>query len=299
MTTSIPADTTKVNYDSAGDDPKLARAEFADLSDKVNQLLAHLRANGFVLGDGSNPPAIGDGLENAGNAIRVKLNGTLLSRGASGLSIANTAVTPGSYTYPNLTINASGQVTAASNGSPPSAGWVPLAELSASGSASLDFTSVISGTYDCYAIVLDKLRPANDQASLQLRVSTDNGSSWKTSAYYFSKMVVETGDSTIQIERGLSSSSISLTKNSGGADSPGNASTDGVSGVIFVWPNGTKHKMVKYDTAHNRNSGPSVGRVAGAGLWTGGTAAVNAVQLLESTGNITDGKARIYAIKNS
>lgn len=295
--TAIPADGTKVYLDSAGDDPKLARPELADLVDKFNALLAHLRASG-LLSDASAPASVGDGLEISGNALRVKLNGSSIDRSSSGIKVANSGVTANTYAYPtSVTVGADGRVTSMTGGSAPTPGWVPLAEIVASASASIDLTSVITATYDAYVIVIDKLRPSVDQAGGLLRVSTDNGSTWKTTSYMYANTYTTTGaSSTVGATSGLS---ITFTKASGSTSSPGNGTTDGISGHITIWPNGSaKHKSIKYQIMHNRDSNPDLATLDGAGVWRG-TTAVNAVQLLPTSGNWTSGNVRIYGIKNS
>jgi len=76
-------------------------------------------------GDGtsawSNPPGTGTVTQvNAGTGLT---GGPITSSGS--LSLADTAVTPGSYTLSNITVDAQGRITAASSGSIPNSGVTP------------------------------------------------------------------------------------------------------------------------------------------------------------------------------
>jgi hypothetical protein len=160
----------------------------------------------------------------------------------------------------------------------------------ASNSATLNFTSCISATYDTYTLQIVQLVPATQGATLLMRVSTNGGSSYDSGAHYdWSRFGWTTsgtgvtgtdGDTSITLAPAVDNAAnwsvagtLTLSNPGGGSLSPSIAGQ--------TWG----HDAAAADLLTDQVSG-----------WYVPTTAVNAFQFLFSTGNITSGTIRCYGV---
>ena len=86
---TIPAAAGKTNVDQgASDTPAAGRQDIEGLIDKFNVLRTHLLGSAIT----STPATVGDGLEVASNALRVKADGSSIAVSSNGIKIAPGAV---------------------------------------------------------------------------------------------------------------------------------------------------------------------------------------------------------------
>lgn len=173
-----------------------------------------------------------------------------------------------------------------------------LAVQEASASTSIDFTSSIDGTYDRYEIQIDRLVPTSNAVNLMLRISTDGGSTWLAGAGYSwvvdTNMVQSSGSST---SADTSDSALYINDFNELNRMLGNAAGKSSSWKItahcpasttlqkmFTWE-GTQHSSTTY-----------WGMTRGMGNHSG-TAAVNGLRLLLSSGTIASGRFSLFGIK--
>ena len=257
-----------------------------------------LGSNMFTL---SNPSAVTYPRFNADNTISALSASALLSAlgattvGNSLFSLAN----PSAVTY--LQVNADNSVSALSAAAFRTAigldsGLVLLGTATASSSASCEFTSLITSTYDEYVLEGLNIVPATDGAFLLLRTSPNNGISYDSVSgdYYFLANYQATGTPAPAGTSSLTFAQISL--NALGASNV--TSQGGVSFTLRVInPLGTTARKHFFGQSMNANNGTTeFASTVITGVRTS-TAAVNALQFLMNTGAIASGTFRIYGVK--
>ena len=177
---------------------------------------------------------------------------------------------------------------------------VPISEQTASGSASISFTTGIDSTYPIYKFEFINMHPATDGGQLSFNMSTDSGSNYnvtKTSTA-FQSIHNEAGNSTsLNYE-----TAEDLAQGTGFQDfavNIGNGNDENASGEMYLFnPSSTtfvKHFITDVNTHHN--SDYSV-RFFTAG-YGNTTSAVDGIQFKMHSGNIDSGTIKLYGIKDS
>ena len=171
-----------------------------------------------------------------------------------------------------------------------------IATATASASASIEFTD-LSSAYHKYIIVFENFAPSTDNVWANIRLSKDNGSTFDSGAsdyryniYYRRESgFVSYSDSTSDVIRMYS----------GDADTgnrAGNASNEFACGQINIYnPSATRWTHVDGHYSYLSSSAASgQGRFAGMRV---SASAVDAIQILFSSGNIASGTFKLYGIK--
>lgn len=160
----------------------------------------------------------------------------------------------------------------------------------ASSSAQLDFTKFDSTRFTSYAFELEDIRPASSNTSLLLRVSTDGGSSFVSSASYTDGREGSTSSTPFGVNDDGTATSFPIL---GGTAIGSGAAGRGFSGTVQTHP--TSAVCAITWLGHCINDIPTSIFVAGGGVIS--SASVNAVRFLQGTGNIASGTIRMYGLK--
>lgn len=204
-------------------------------------------------------------------------SGTTLTRTVTSSTNANAAIS----------LSGSAQVFICASSLDVGTGRVIVGTYSASNAATLDMTGWYSSRFDQYELEIFDVYPATNNVNLQLRVSTDNGSTYDAGSNYSAAAnVIVNGSSVVGTSTGTEF--VLVGSQSNGA----NYST--IATLKLSDPAGSLYKtfLGSYHMRHNTGPGPATGVF---GMTWQNTGAYNGIRLLYSSGNIS-GKARIYGI---
>jgi hypothetical protein len=175
-------------------------------------------------------------------------------------------------------------------------GMVLLEQHTASASASLEFTTCISSTYDDYVIELVDVVPATDNVDLYFQVSTDGGATWVTAggSYFWA---FQFADNTTAFGVLNDASYVSTAAALGVAlDTTAAAGLIGLNGQMRIYKPLTAaiHKFSADTVYYNNSSRLRRDLLFG---WVTAATAFDAFRFLMSSGNIASGTIRVYGLE--
>lgn len=243
-------------------------------------------AAGLTAGNTTTNANLTGGVTSVGNATTVvtnaNLTGDVTSVGnATTLATVNSNV--GSFVGANVTVNAKGLVTAASNGSSV-IGMTLISTLTASASATLDWTG-LSG-YNNYLLVLSGLIFSGNP-TLNIQFGEGAGPTWKTSTYATTAMYGIPGNSPAADAATVVNAGISI-------------------GVNITLSTNPFYSRV---SLYNLLAGSVSGAVAqsytangavelAGGVYLNDSAAKTGIRIIPSSGTISSGTATLYGLSS-
>ena len=169
-----------------------------------------------------------------------------------------------------------------------------LSSQTASSSATVDFTTGISATYDEYEIRFDAVVPATNNAHILARVTTNAGSTWEATSY----RGTEFGQSvaTSSAAAGPTDAVLVTATNALITGISNTAANGGASGILRFRPNNSGGKK-NIETVASYMGGSNMAQSFCSGQWNGANTVLNGIRFLMNTGNIASGTFRLYGVQ--
>jgi len=174
-----------------------------------------------------------------------------------------------------------------------------ISEQTASGSASISFTSGIDSTYPIYRFEFINMNPATDNVFFQFNLSTDGGSNYnvtKTSSY--SRAYHREDDSAVVLEYDTGRDLAQSTSYQDLTAGNGNGADEDCSGTLTLFNPSSTTYVKHWISTINTYFFDNISMESFTAGYGNTTSAVNAIQFKMSSGNF-DGTIKMYGIKGS
>jgi hypothetical protein len=188
--------------------------------------------------------------------------------------------------------------TGATGGAGSGGALIFLEAHTASNSATLDFTTFISSTYDEYVFEFVNIIPVTSDVGFRMQMGTGGGPTYDTGANYGWNVFIARAGGTGQNGGDTGQTFIQFTYGSSGTLGLNNSANYGYSGQCRLF--GPQSAIYKQVTGQGRyyDAEPFVFATIMAGTYISATA-VTAIRFLMSSGNIASGIIRVYGIAKS
>ena len=176
--------------------------------------------------------------------------------------------------------------------------WTFISETVASNSATISITSGITSNYDLYMVVITNLDPATTDTELDMLVSTDGGSAYRTSGYRETASRHGVGSARDDYVNS-SATSLQILGGSGTNESL-NAGNRGGNAIVYISnPSDAGEKTQIWWTGGFHTNGNEQMTVHGTGCYDSAAEDLDAVRFQMESGNISTGNFALYGLKNS
>lgn len=201
----------------------------------------------------------------------------------------------GTGTFADWTLSISGH-----RGAPGAAAAAPalvlISTATASGVATVDFTSGIDSTYDEYEIHFQNVTPSVAN-QLYLRLSKDNGAAFLAGTEYVYATLILDSSGASTVNNGASVAQIKLSSTSVPVAS---SFSSGISGKITLCrPSANRNVHVFYNSVFINDSSVVNAFVGSGSVNMGNTFVCNAVRFMFASGNVASGEFKLYGVKKS
>ena len=171
-----------------------------------------------------------------------------------------------------------------------------LSTQTASTDATIDFTSVLTTTYEVYILEMSNVVMSNDGVDVSIRTSTDN-STFDSGAGNYAHCAFDGIDTGATITGTASSSETSI-NSINGSSTVGSDTDESFNGTVKIYnPLGTNQTIISFETSFT-NGSTALCWSCGAGRRIS-AADVDAFQILVSAGTFSTGEFKLYGVKKS